>query len=245
MQICLAQTNPVPGNIQRNIDQHLQLIKLAASRKARMIVFPELSLTGYEPALAGELATDQHDSRLAPFQQISDREEMIIGVGLPVKTAAGIAIGMVIFQAFEPPLLYTKKWIHADEEPYFIGASHFTGLLGGEARIALGICYELSVPEHAAQAFQAGAKIYLTSVSKLIRGIDKTYTRLAEIARTYSLTVLMANQTGLAEGERCAGRTAVWNDQGELIAQLDEVRKGILLIDTDTQEVIMQYLDQA
>jgi predicted amidohydrolase len=49
MKICAAQTRPVRGDIQTNIDNHKKLIDLAVSNGADIIIFPELSLTGYEP----------------------------------------------------------------------------------------------------------------------------------------------------------------------------------------------------
>ncbi|HET9532598.1 MAG TPA: nitrilase-related carbon-nitrogen hydrolase, partial [Blastocatellia bacterium] len=63
MKICVAQTRPVKGDIQGNIDNHKRLIDLAASNGADMLIFPELSITGYEPELSRELATNQDDER--------------------------------------------------------------------------------------------------------------------------------------------------------------------------------------
>ncbi len=85
MKICVAQTKPVKGDIQRNIENHKKLIDMAASHGADIIIFPELSLTGYEPTLAKELATTQDDSRFDDFQQISDRRQITIGIGVPTK----------------------------------------------------------------------------------------------------------------------------------------------------------------
>ena len=52
MKICAAQTRPVKGNIQQNIENHKKLINLAVVNGADIIIFPELSITGYEPELA-------------------------------------------------------------------------------------------------------------------------------------------------------------------------------------------------
>ena len=49
MKICVAQTRPIKGDIQSNIDHHKRLIDLAVSNGADTVIFPELSLTGYEP----------------------------------------------------------------------------------------------------------------------------------------------------------------------------------------------------
>ncbi|HMC85327.1 MAG TPA: nitrilase-related carbon-nitrogen hydrolase, partial [Chitinophagaceae bacterium] len=72
MKICAAQIRPIKGDIQTNIENHKRLIELAFSYQAETIIFPELSLTGYEPALAKELAINENDSRLNEFQSMSD-----------------------------------------------------------------------------------------------------------------------------------------------------------------------------
>lgn len=237
MKICVAQTRPVTGDIQRNIQNHKQLIALAISNEADAIFFPELSLTGYEPTLAKELAIDQDDRRLDDFQTISNTHQLTIGVGVPTKNSAGICISMVIFQPYKARQTYSKQYLHPDEEPYFIGGQNFTGLVVKKNNIGLAICYELSVPEHSENAFLSGAEIYVASVAKFVKGIDKAQNSLSDIAQRYSMTVLMSNSIGQADGDEFAGKTSIWNKQGKLVGQINDKIEGILLIDTDTQEI--------
>ena len=56
MRIAVAQTKPVKGDMQHNVDQHKKLIAVAIANKADLVIFPELSITGYEPALAKDLS---------------------------------------------------------------------------------------------------------------------------------------------------------------------------------------------
>ena len=70
MKIAIAQTRTIKGNISANIEAHKKFIDLALTLNAEAIFFPELSLIGYEPELANELATNQNDSRLDTFQNI-------------------------------------------------------------------------------------------------------------------------------------------------------------------------------
>ena len=58
MKICLAQTRSFKGEVQKNIENHLRMVKQAIASQASLIIFPELSLTGYEPELAKELAAN-------------------------------------------------------------------------------------------------------------------------------------------------------------------------------------------
>ena len=112
MKICVAQTKPIKGNIAANIVQHKKLIDLATTLKAEIIIFPELSLTGYEPKLAKDLASSPVDSRLDDFQNISDAKQIVIGVGMPTKTSKGICISMILFQPYQSRQKYSKRYLH-------------------------------------------------------------------------------------------------------------------------------------
>jgi len=242
MKICVAQTRPVTGNIQSNIEAHKKLINLAFSNGADTIIFPELSIAGYEPSLAKELATGKDDNRFDDLQKISDDKLVTIGVGMPIKNDAGISIGMVIFQPNKARELYAKKYLHADEEPFFVSGKSTIEKLGNKNNIALAICYELSVPKHSENAFKTGANIYIASVAKTAAGAEKAITSLSAIAKKYSMTVLMANCIGQCDGEECGGKTSIWNRDGLLVGQLNNKDEGIIIIDTDTEEIIERTL---
>lgn len=237
MKFAAAQVRATKGIIQANIENHKKLIELACFNGADTIIFPELSLTGYEPTLAQELAITQDDGRLNVFQTLCDANHITIGVGIPLKNTPRPTISMIIFQPHQPRQVYSKKYIHADEEPFFIHGRNTTNTLPNYPNIALAICYEISVPEHAEAAYNNKAEIYLASVVKSMGGIDKALGRLAEIARSYSMTVIMANSVGISDGELCAGKSSVWNDKGELLGQLNDTDEGILIFDTETGEI--------
>jgi len=242
MKICASQTKPVKGDIQSNIDNHKKLIDLAVSNGADTIIFPELSLTGYEPRLAKALATDQDDSRFDDFQKISDNRQITIGVGVPIKNNAGICISMILFQPHKARQTYSKKYLHPDEEEFFISGQSSVGLIGSKINIALAICYELSVPEHTEKAFKSGAEIYIASVAKSANGVEKANKSLSDIANKYSMTVLMSNSVGQCDDFECGGKTSIWNNKGLLVGQLNDANEGIIIIDTDTQEIIKKTI---
>jgi len=238
MRICLAQTKPFKGDIQRNIERHTEFIELACSHHADIVIFPELSITGYEPTLAKDLATHTDDSRFDVFQKIANAKPMTIGIGVPTRNACGLNISMVLFQPGRAREIYSKEHIHRDEEPFFVRGQNSIGLIGGKSRIALAICYELSIPAHSEKAFSAGARIYLASVAKTANGVANASKTLSEIASKYSMTVLMCNCVGSCDNFVAAGGSAIWNNNGELAAQLDDAKEGTLMIDTETDTVI-------
>jgi predicted amidohydrolase len=235
MKICVAQTKPLKGDIESNIECHKKMVRLAAANGATIIIFPELSLTGYEPALAASLASTVSDSRFDDLKKISDGENITIGVGMPVKESAGIKIGMIIFQPHQHPHSYSKQHLHPDEYPYFVKGTQ-QGLLADNT-LALAICYELSVPEHIALAYKNGARMYVASVAKSVHGVEKALGQLVIIAKKYSIPVLMSNCIGHCDDFDCGGKTSALNNKGELAGQLNDTNEGILIMDTETQEI--------
>ena len=238
MKICVAQTRPVKGETDKNIKIHKKFIDLAISQGAKMIFFPELSLTGYEPKLAKNLATTQDDRRFDDFQEISDSHHITIGVGMPTKSNSDILISMIIFQAHKSRKTYSKQILHSDELPYFANGQQQIILTSDQKKIAPAICYESLQPEHAARAFQNKAEIYIASVAKSANGVAKASEHYPDIAMQYSMTVLMSNCLGSCDDFESAGKSAIWNKDGLLVGQLNETAEGILLYDTDTEKVI-------
>src|SRR6185503_4234538 len=49
MRIALAQINPTVGDLRLNVRKHLDFIQRAKQAGATLVVFPELSVTGYPP----------------------------------------------------------------------------------------------------------------------------------------------------------------------------------------------------
>lgn len=238
MKIATAQIKPVKGDITANMESHKKLIALAVSYKSDAVFFPELSLTGYEPELAKELAVDQDDHYFDDFQKISDENKITIGVGMPTKTASGIQISMMIFQPNTPRQLYSKQQLHADEFPFFVNGDNQIILKIGNHKIAPAICYESLQTDHSENAVKLGAKIYIASVAKSQNGIDKAMIHCPEVAKKFSIPVLMSNSVGYCDNFMSVGQSAVWTKHGNLAGQLDDKNEGILIFNTETEEVI-------
>lgn len=242
MKIGIAQTRPFKGDILANIDKHKMLTELASSLKATAIFFPELSLTSYEPELAKDLATNQDDNRLGDFQQISNDKKITIGLGLPTKTQTGIQISMIIFQPNKPRQTYSKQQLHSDEFPYFVNGDRQIILTVDNKRIAPAICYESLQPNHSDNARDLGAEVYLASVAKPQNGVNMAMTHYPEVAKRNSMPVLMSNCIGYCDNFESVGNSSVWTKEGLLLAQLDGKNEGLLIFDTETEEIIKRTI---
>ncbi len=225
--------------LDKNIFLHKKWIELAIAARAEVILFPELSVTGYEPALAKELAIEPDDQRFNDFQILSDQHNICIFIGAPVKQHNGICISLLLFQPHTERGFYHKHHIHADEEPFFIKGKPFEGRLPNQ--MALAICYEISIPEHAENAAKKGARMYLASVAKSVSGVEKACETLSKIAATYSMPVFMSNCVGRSDNFDCGGKSAVWDTNGELVASLNTTEEGMLMYDTESGTILHNH----
>lgn len=242
MIICLAQIKPIKGCIEANIESHWRFVDLAAEANANFILFPELSLTGYEPTLVKDLAITTEDNRIAVFQKRSDEYNLTIAVGAPLRNDTGIIISLLIFSPHKEITTYGKQYLHADEEPFFIPAQNNAALFDKKEKIALAICYELSVSAHAEAAASSGAKLYLASVAKTAEGMRKADDRLSQVAKQYGMTTAVVNCLGENDGVVCSGQSAVWGLDGKPLGRLNENQEGILLLDTITKQTKEHYI---
>lgn len=238
MKICAVQCRSKAGEVTANLQRHQRFIRHAADLGGDLVVFPELSLTGYEPRLAKSLAMDDQDLRFNVLEECSRTRKIIIGVGLPLAKSAGIAesvqIGMIWFTPEGPRQIYAKQILHDDERPYFMPGDSQILLDVGGFSMAPAICFESLQFDHAAAVSQSGANVYLASVAKPQRGIDKAVLHYPAIARRHKMAVIMANSVGPSDNFLGAGQSGAWNDQGHLVAQMDSDSEGIVIYDAIT-----------
>ncbi len=235
MKCSVAQLKAIKGDISQNIIKHKELIQLAVSEHSDLIVFPELSITGYEPTYAALLATHKDDDRFVEFQDISNRHEIIICLGCPIRIERDVYIGMIIFQPFSDRQIYTKQFLHQDELPYFSQGNNAHYICRHSHTIAPAICYESLRIEHVDKAFEDGADIYMVSVAKHQIGINQARRHYANVAQRYAMTVIMSNSVGYCDNFESAGCSSIWNSEGKLMGELNNHSEGILTYDTQTQ----------
>ena len=236
MKIAAAQLRPVAGDIEYNLQQHLRFIELARQHNINLLLFSELSLTGYEPKLAESLAKEVDDHCLDPLQLAANNAEMIVLAGMPTLTPDGIEIGLPVFLPGNVRDYYAKRQLHEDEFPFFVDGKTFRSIRVGQNLAVPAICYESMLMENAREAKRNGAQIYLASVAKDQAGVDRGLAHYAHVAEQLSMTVLVANCVGPCDNFTAFGHSAIWQPSGRLIANLDDIQQGLVVYDVNTQE---------
>jgi len=129
MIIAAAQTKPVTHNTDANIQDHLRLIESAAQQKVQLIIFPEMSLTGYEIERVQEFSFSENDERLNVFKEKAVLHHMHIVVGASINVGSELHIGSFIFSPDGSVSVYTKQFLHDGEEIAFSPNFNYNPLL--------------------------------------------------------------------------------------------------------------------
>ena len=232
MKIALAQLRSESGKVEVNIKKHLDFIAKAAKAKADIVVFPELSITNYEPRQAKHLAFEKNDTRLDIFKEYSTKYKMMILLGLPLKLDHDLHIAIAIFQPAEEIQFYCKQYLHEDEVAFFQPKKNASIIQFQQKTIKLAICYEVSVDEHLEDLNSEKPDLFIASVAKHKKGLENAQNRLQYISKNHKVTVLLVNNTGMADGMECCGNSFAFNPSVEKIAQLN-AEESLLIINLE------------
>jgi predicted amidohydrolase len=244
--IAVAQTCPVKGNVQANLDEHIRLAHLAATEGAAVVVFPELSLTGYELALAERLAFSEGDPRLVPLLGAGATHGMTLVVGGPVRVGPWLHIGAFIVKPDRTTELYTKHHLGAfppcascdscdgtvppPEATVFRPGDHNPLIRLGDNIAAVAVCADIGRPAHAQQAAARNANMYLASMFVIPSDLEGEMSKLSRYAVQHRMMTALANFGSPSGGLRSAGRSAIWSEAGELLVQLEGSGSGIAVL---------------
>lgn len=235
MKIALGQIESISGQIEANIENHIGYCREAGNLKCDLIVFPELSLTGYQPETAADHAFSIHDYRLWPLQEVANQYQMHIAVGAPLRIREYLGIGMIWITPDTFPISYTKQRLHPSEEAYFAPLSTMQTFRIGSHRIAPAICYESTLKESVQRAQSLNADIYLVSTAKKREKLPEAQDQLESFSREFGLTTLMVNFVGESGAFRSSGGSSVWSSEGQLLGRIEDPETGLLVFDLDKQ----------
>ena len=228
LNIGVCQIGSIKGDLNRNTQLHLEAIQAAAKENVHYLVFPELSLTGYEPELAEALALNSHDVRLQPFVEAAKQYNMTIAVGAPLATDTLPAIGLFIIRSDGTIQTYAKMNLHPGEDRYFSQGTQHHFLTLNQTSIANAVCADTNNPKHCQYCVEKGAAVYIAGVLITASGYEADTAALAHYAKKHNIIVAMANHNQPTGGWSPIGKSAIWSPSG-LLATADESQRALVI----------------
>jgi predicted amidohydrolase len=219
LSVAAAQPRCVAHDVAANARAHAAAIRGAG---ARVVVFPELSLTGYELDAA---PVDPADPRLAPITEACARTGTVALAGAPVAgpdgTGNAVYIAVLAFDGpAAPAVAYRKMYLGDEEATRFTPGSEPREITVDGWRLGLAVCKDTGVPAHAAATAALGVDAYLAGT---VKGRDEAalqHERARAIATRHRLWVAVASFAGPTGGgyDQTAGRSGIWSPDGILAA---------------------------
>lgn len=229
-RIAAAQVPSVRGDIDANIATHAATMSAAAKHAVSVLVFPELSLTGYEPDLAAALAITAADKRLAPLLALARQHQIAAVVGAPLRNSAGNpALGAILITAGGTTKTYRKIHLGTSEQTYFSPGDAPLAFSAGGQTVGIAICADSSQSAHPKAYADLGATIYAAGVFLNAEWYATDVPRLAGYAARYRMLTVMANHAASVGTYTSVGKSAVWAPGGFLLAQAEGTESALLL----------------
>jgi predicted amidohydrolase len=240
--LAAAQTIPRRGDVEANLAEHLRLVRVAAEEGAALLVFPELSLTGYELDLAEKLAFTPSDPRLEPLAEAAAAFALTLVVGAPARVDGRLHLGAFIFAPNGGVGLYTKHHLGAfpasanpgglvppAEASVFVPGTLNPPVALGDHQAAVAICADTGRASHPQQAADRGADTYLASMFVIPADLASDVRNLGTYAVRHAMAVVLAYFGGPTAGLPSAGSSAIWSPAGEVVAQLGPEGVGVVV----------------
>lgn len=226
------QAGSVPDNVAIMRDQAAE----ARARGARIVVFPELALTGYRlaPEVLDHCQPLDGDG-VESMRQAARQIGVAIVFGLPELTG-GVRYNtmLAIDQAGAIAGVYRKIHLWKTEGWAQPGASIEPYTLAG-VTCASWICYDTRFPEIGRAAALAGADLCVISTAWLGPGDEW---ELAVRSRALDNSVFVAGSDCINPDPalRTCGRSLIVSPKGRVLARADQDTPGVIVADLDPAE---------
>jgi predicted amidohydrolase len=210
LTLAVAQPPCTARDVSANVTAHAVLIRAAA---ARVVVFPEMSLTGYEldaPPL------DPADPRLAPLVDVCALTGTTALAGAPVD---GPHIGVLAIDGSGVTVAYRKMNPGGDEPGRFRPGPGPAVLEVAGWRIGLAVCRDTGIPSQAAATAELGMDVYAAGLADHPHEDVVQEERARRVAADHGVWVAFASFAGPTGGgyDATAGRSGIWAPTGELV----------------------------
>jgi predicted amidohydrolase len=240
LRVAAAQAESVSGDVDANVATAVSLVDAAAEQGARVVVLPELFLTGYDPAAwTHDNSVVPDDDRLTPLAVAARRHSVVVVVGAAVRRALDSStLSLLVVDpdgGVDAP--YDKQHMFSDERKFFTPGDHGATIVVDDWDLALGVCYDGCFPEHAAAAAAGGASAYLCPSAYYVGSEHRRDLYYAARALDNGIYVVFAGLTGRCGEHAFNGGSAVYDPEGRPVVRTGVESPSVVVWDLDSDEV--------
>ena len=242
IRVAAAQLNVVVGDLEGNAQRILEAYDAAESAGCDLVVFPELTITGYPPEdlLLRPAFVAQAVETLDKVAARTARAAAVIGFpepGRDLHNAAAVCANGRVYGVYRKQLL--PNYAVFDEQRYFV-APHEPLPLFNVAGVTVGvsICEDAWSPSGPILAEAAGGAeliVNLNASPYYAQRLAERETMLATRAADASVPIVYANLVGGQDELVFDGASLVFDEQGTLVARAKQFAPDLLVVDIDVR----------
>ncbi|MCX5718312.1 MAG: NAD+ synthase [Nitrospirae bacterium] len=246
IKIALAQINPTVGGIEGNVLKICDYIQRAREKKSSLVIFPELSITGYPPE---DLLLKRHfigDNLEALSRVIENTKDIAAVVGFVDRKDSILYNAAAIIQNCKMIGVYRKVFLPNygvfDEYRYFRAGTETPVYRIEDINIGVNICEDIWYPEGPAK-YQAlaGAEVIL-NINASPYHMGKAHLRekmISERASDNKIVIAYLNTVGGQDELVFDGGSFIADTTGEIIARGKQFEEDMII-----SEIVLDGLSQ-
>ena len=251
IRIAIAQINPKLGDLQANLALYEERIRQGIKERAQLLLFPELSLTGYYLRdTVPSVALTMNSAEITKLKQLS--RELCFVAGLVEESADHRFFNAAVyFEDGEVRHVHRKVYLPTygmfDEQRYFAAGDRIRAFDSKFGRLALLICEDLWHPSTINVAALDGALAVLCPSASPLRGIvdaqvqddNARYWEMinATYAETYSLFMIYGNRCGFEDGVGFWGGSEIVDPFGQRLTKARYYEEDFIVTDLALESV--------
>ena len=251
IKIALAQFNTKLGEVQANLATHLELIAEAKQQGADLIIFPELSLTGYvlqDLAVTTAIQPDQNDPVFNTLLDASQGIDLMVGFVHEDRrhrfyiASAYLAEGKIVHIHNK---VYLPTYGMFDEGRFFAWGDSARAFDTRFGRMGMLICEDFWHASLPYLLWLDGADILLFQSASPGRGLtaDPRLSSSAWVEHTnrayaglFTVFVAHANRVGYEDGLNFWGGSTIFDPNGDLVVRAPDFETSLSVAEIDLNQ---------
>ena len=252
VKVGLAQIYPKVGDVKANLQKHLDTIEQASQQGVELIIFPELSMTGYQvqdlvPEVAIRPTAD--DPIFYAMLQASQQMDIVFGfvhedTRQRFYTAAAYLSKGVCLHIHHK--IYLPTYAMFDEGRYFDQGEHARAFDTRFGRVGMLICEDFWHMSPAYLLWQDGADILIFHSASPSRGLDAgdrlSGSRWVELVNQaygsmFTNYVIHCNRVGFEDGKNFWGGSSIVDPDGEFVVHAPYFDEALVVQEIDLNQL--------
>ncbi|MGC9099806.1 MAG: nitrilase-related carbon-nitrogen hydrolase [Caldisericum sp.] len=248
-KISLAQINPTLGNLEKNLSKHLEFTEKAILEDAKVVVFPELSISGYVLRdLTYDVSLPVNSDFFKPLKEISKNIDIILGFVEKGEDKIIYNSAMYLSKG-EIKLVYRKMFppTHGmfEELRFFGKGTSYKSIKTDYGKLSVVICRDFFHPTLLSLAYLDNVDFVFAISNMPLRGLKGEKPQIQETVENasslytnfFGFFVVYVNRVGFDDGLGFYGGSFIQSPTGKKVIALRLFEEELLTGEIDTDDI--------